>query len=293
MPLNAEKDLPSLPGDGRQMHRALPSTGGVVHATRSRPTLNLEKPLSPEELALLHDRWNEATSARHIRFERQPLQHGRLRSAPPPPSEAENIPVSASRGNDQTSTPTPQRQWGIFTRKKLVADASKSDEQVPSSSKPIRSKKFLSRAKAARSTPDLNASAKADAQHVSPAVPPIPREAPSPAPAKQPAKAPAPATKQPEKPPTNQGGEAPAPELEINLNDGGIYLTFDPDWRTSCGDVVLTFLSPIPDEIPDSPIMHRRHSLDELHRQITPRSQATSTGAKMDPIDELHSFLEY
>lgn len=66
MLLNVDKDLPSLPGYaeiGRQMRLQVPpSTGGMVNATRSRPTLNLDKRLSPEELILLRDRWNEATS---------------------------------------------------------------------------------------------------------------------------------------------------------------------------------------------------------------------------------------
>jgi hypothetical protein len=65
MPLNAEKDIPSLPGDAESGSRMLvppPFTGGLANVARSRLTLDLEKPLSPEELALLRD-WNEATSA--------------------------------------------------------------------------------------------------------------------------------------------------------------------------------------------------------------------------------------
>jgi hypothetical protein len=65
MPLNVEKDLPSLPEDAESGSRMLlppPFTGGLANATRSRLTLDLEKPLSPEELALLRH-WNEATSA--------------------------------------------------------------------------------------------------------------------------------------------------------------------------------------------------------------------------------------
>jgi len=66
MPLNVEKDLPSLPTyteTRRHMFSAHASTSGLLIATGSRPTLNLEKSLSPEELVFLHDRWNEATSA--------------------------------------------------------------------------------------------------------------------------------------------------------------------------------------------------------------------------------------
>lgn len=129
-----------------------------------------------------------------------------------------------------------------------MADASKLNAQAPKSSKSVRSVRFLEKAKAARSTPNLNAVAKVSVQEASP-VPPIPRDATL-----------TPAIKRPTDTPANQSGEVAPQELEIDLNDGGIYLTLDPEWRSSRGDVFLTFLSPIPDEIPDSPIIHRRHS---------------------------------
>jgi len=181
----------------------------------------------------------------------------------------------------------------VRDRKKRVADASEPKEQPPKSAKSIPSAKFLSRAKAARSTPNLNAAAKADAQEAPLVVPPIPCKATAPTPIIKQSTA-TPTIKQATNTPVNQSGEAASQEPEIDFNDGGIYLTFDPDGRTSCGDAVLTFLSPIPDEIPDSPIIHRRHSSDELEAwHFNPMPQPTQTGPKMDAIDELHSFLAF
>jgi hypothetical protein len=130
----------------------------------------------------------------------------------------------------------------------------------------------------------LNAVAKAGVQEASP-VPPIPRDATL-----------TPAIKRPTDTPANRSGEVAPQELEIDLNDGGIYLTLDPEWRSSRGDVFLTFLSPIPDEIPDSPIIHRRHSLVELQSRQSmpmrqPQDEVRPTRPRMDSIDELHSFL--
>ena len=164
-------------------------------------------------------------------------------------------------------------------RKKRVADASKLDEQAPKRAKPARLG-FLNRAKAARSTPNLKEVAKASAQEAPP-VPPIPHGATL-----------TPPTTQPPATPTD---EEASEELEIDFNDGCIYLTLDPEWRSSQGDVFLKFLSPIPDEIPDSPILHRCQSMDELQFRrniLMPRNQATPSGPKkIHPIDELHSYL--
>lgn len=69
--------------------------------------------------------------------------------------------------------------------------------------------------------------------------------------------------------------------LGIDMNDGGIYLTFDPDCRSSRGEAVLTFLSPIPDETHSPPIPQHR-SLSEIQlgqRSAMPR--VTSTRARM------------
>jgi len=98
--------------------------------------------------------------------------------------------------------------------------------------------------------------------------------------------------------PANQSSGAEPEALPIDPNDGGIYLTFDPDRKTSCGDVFMTFLSPIPDEMPDSPIIHRRHYLDsnELqswHRNPMPQAEPTRGKMEFEFIDELHSFLSF
>ncbi|KAG1733577.1 uncharacterized protein EDB91DRAFT_1251242 [Suillus paluster] len=221
MPLNVDKQLPSLPGDlsidpaSSPTLLAPPATGGRVNMARPRPTLNFEKPLSSEELAHLRDHWNEAASARRIRFQRHPVDHDRLRSAPLPTSEAENVSGSISRENDP-STPTPRKRWGIFTR--LTVDAQKIDEQAPKNPKHVRFQNVL------------------NTGNVSPAVHPMPREA----------AASTPTVRKPTGTPVTRLDQT-AQELGIDLNDGGIYLTLDPEWRSSSGEVVLTFLSPIPD----------------------------------------------
>ncbi|KAG0691877.1 hypothetical protein DFH29DRAFT_883511 [Suillus ampliporus] len=100
-----------------------------------------------------------------------------------------------------------------------LQDAQKSEDHAPKTSKHVR---FLNTAKVARSTPNLNAAAKADAQRAPPPAHPTLHEA----------TASPPAIKQATDTHVGQLDEA-SQELGIDLNDGGIYLTFDPEWRSS------------------------------------------------------------
>ncbi|KAG2037740.1 hypothetical protein BDR03DRAFT_372282 [Suillus americanus] len=257
MPLNVDKELPSLPRGlstptgSRSTSLAPPSTGGRVNMGPPHPTLVLEKFPSFAELALISS-WHDATEARQVRFQRTPAPDDCRRSFPPPMSKAEVLALSPSRANDNA---TPQKRWGLFTREQSV-DAQNLEEKEPRISRPTRFQKFLDVTKAAGSTPNLNSAANAGAQNISRSV----RFAPCEATASTSA-------------PTNST-DAPVDELDeasqalgIDVNDGGIYLTFDPG-RSSCGEAVLTFLSPIPDGTSNSP----------------PR-------ARVRPVDELQSFL--
>ncbi|KAG2349006.1 hypothetical protein BDR05DRAFT_956376 [Suillus weaverae] len=162
---------------------------------------------------------------------------------------------------------------------------------------PIRSEKFFDIGKAARSTPNLNEAANAGAQKTSRSVRFAPCEAIA-------------STIAPTRPtysPVNQLAStsvhthpthAPIDELDeasqalgIDVNDGGIYLTFDPG-RSSCGEAVLTFLSPIPDETSNSPPTPRHRSLSEFGQRALAMPRDTSTRARMQPVDELQSFLD-
>ncbi|KAG2140152.1 hypothetical protein DEU56DRAFT_911854 [Suillus clintonianus] len=257
MSLKVDKELHSLPRvlstapGARPTPLAPSSTGDRVDMESPIPTLVLEKFPSFTELALI-SAWHDATAARHVRFQRQPVPRGHLRSAPPPTSEAENVSVSTSGEKYNASMSVPRKRRGLFARKQPV-DSQKLEEKEPNISMPIRSHDFLNRAKAARSTPNLNAAAKAGAQKASFSVHPIPHEA----------TASTPMLTQPTNAPVNQLDEV-SQALGIDVNDGGIYLTFDPDWRSSSGEAVLTFLSPIPDETPSSPLVHRRRSFQSF-----------------------------
>lgn len=123
---------------------------------------------------------------------------------------------------------------------------------------PIDAQKLEDKAdigKAARSTPNLNAATKAGAQMNSRSVRFAPREAIASTPA---SKRPIYASldqlaststrSHPTDAPVDELGEA-SQALGIDVNDGNIYLTLDPDYRSSRGEAILTFLSPISDEI--------------------------------------------
>ncbi|KAG0694692.1 hypothetical protein DFH29DRAFT_959082 [Suillus ampliporus] len=338
MLLNVDKELPTLPRDlitDRGSNPALlapPSTGGRVNMARLQPMLDLDKSLSTEDLALLCNHWNEATSARCIRFQRQRVHNDHLHSAPLPTSEGEDI---FSHAND-CSMPICRKRWGIFTRKQ-TADAQKSEDHALKTSKHVC---FLNTAKVARSMPNLNAAAKAGAQRASPPIHATLHEATASPPAIKQATniyvgqlnealqelvvltflSPIP-DETPDSPiiPLStpvikwQSTNAPVNELDdvsqepgieldhggidmdhgdIYLDDGGIYLTFDPEWRSSCGEVILTFLLPIPNETSNSPLIPWSHSLSELHSwQIPPIPRITITRASMHTVDELQSFL--
>jgi hypothetical protein len=123
-------------------------------------------------------------------------------------------------------------------RSEQPVDAQKLEEKEPKTSRPTRSHKFSESdtGKAARSTSNLNLAANARARKISRSVRFAPCEATA-------------STFAP-----MHSTDAPVDELDetsqalgIDVNDGGIYLTFDPDCRSSRGEAVLTFLSPIPD----------------------------------------------
>ncbi|KAG1770980.1 hypothetical protein EDD22DRAFT_1047558 [Suillus occidentalis] len=259
MYFNVDKELPSLPRElntstgARSMHLAPASAGGRVKMEPLHQTLVLEKFPSPAELALISS-WHDATTERRVRFQRNPAPDNYLRSVPLSVSKGDILAPSTSRANDAT----PQREQGLFTRKQPV-DAK--------ASRRTRSQKFLDTGKAARSTPNLNAATKAGVQMNSRYVQFVPCEA----------IASTPASKRPIYASLNQlvstsahshPTDAPVDELDetsqalgIDVNDGNIYLTLDPDCRSSRGEAVLTFLSPIPDKISNSTRTHRNQDL--------------------------------
>ncbi|KAG2756962.1 hypothetical protein P692DRAFT_20860400 [Suillus brevipes Sb2] len=275
MYLNVDKELPPLPGrvsspaGARPIPLAPSFDGGRIDMESPHQTLVLEKFPSPAELAIISS-WHDATIERRVRFQRNPAPDGYLRSFPPPVSKGDILAHSTSCGNDAT----PQRERGLFTRKQPV-DSQKLEDRV---SRPTRSQKFLDIGKAARSTPNLNAATKAGAHMISRSVRFAPCEA----------IASTPAPKRPIYAPLNQLAststrshptDAPVDELDeasqalgIDVNDGNIYLTLDPDCRSSRGEAVLTFLSPIPNEISNSTLIPRHRTLSEV-----PMPRDTST----------------
>lgn len=129
----------------------------------------------------------------------------------------------------------------VVHRKQLV-DAQNLQGKEPKTSKPTRSQNFFDIGKAARTAPNLNATANAGTRKISRSVRLAPCETTG-----------SPST------PTNSTN-APVDALDgalhtlgIDANDGNIYFTFDPDCISSRGEAVLTFLSPIPDEPSNSP----------------------------------------
>lgn len=215
----------------------------------SCPALVLENFPSFAELALISS-WNDATAARQVRFQRKSALDDRLRSFPPPMSEAEITALSTSCANDND---TLQKRRGLFTRKQ-PAGAQRLEEREPKTSIPNRSQKFLDIGKAARLTTNLNEAANG-AQKFSRFARFAPCEATASttaptrytyAPVDQLAFASC-APTHPIDAPVDEIDEA-SQVLGIDMNDGGIYLTFDPDYRSSRGEAILTFLSPIPHE---------------------------------------------
>jgi hypothetical protein len=138
--------------------------------------------------------------------------------------------------------------------RKQPVDAQRLEEREPKTSIPNRSQKFLDIGKAARPTTNLNEAVNAGAQKISRSARFAPCEATASttapkrytyAPVDQFAFASAPT--HPIDAPVDEIDEV-SQALGIDMSDGGIYLTFDPDFRSSRGEAVLTFLSPIPHE---------------------------------------------
>jgi hypothetical protein len=133
--------------------------------------------------------------------------------------------------------------------RKQSVDAQKLEEREPKTSRPTRYQKFLDIGKAARSTPNLKAAIKAGPQMISRSVRFAPCEGIA-------------STSAPTDVPADELDEA-SQALGIDINDGNIYLTFDLDCRSSRGEAILTFLSPIPNETSNSIPIPRYRTLSE------------------------------
>ncbi|KAG2056330.1 hypothetical protein BDR06DRAFT_952805 [Suillus hirtellus] len=257
MYLNVDKELPllprylSTPTGATSTPLASSSTGSRVDMEPPYPTLVLEHFPSSAELALISS-WHDATSARQVRFQRKSTPDDCLRSFPLPISEAEKATLRTSCENDNT---TPQKQRGLFTGERPV-DAQKFEEKRPKTSMPFHSQKFAPYEATAFTTPTR------------PAYAPVNQLAFTSAP-----------THSIDAPGDELDGASQAPG--IDMNDGGIYLTFDPDFRSSRGEAVLTFLSPIPDETYSPPVSQHRSLSEVQFGQRSPMPRVTSTRARM------------
>lgn len=280
-----DKQLPFLPRDlrtptgGRSTTLAPLSTGGRVNMEHPYPTLVLEKFPSMSELALISS-WHDATAARQVRFQRKPTPDDYLRSFPSPMSEVEALALSTSRANNDTT------RWEPLTREQPVYDP-KLEEKEPKKLRSSRSQNILDIGEeGVRPTPNWNSAANPGVQKISRPVRFAPWEATA-------------STTPPTRPTYtfNQLASAPTHSTDLpiddldeasealgtDMNDGGIYLTFHPDCRSSRGEGVLTFLSPIPDE--------DRSMSDIKFRKRSAMPQDTSTRAGMQPVNGLQSFL--
>lgn len=102
-------------------------------------------------------------------------------------------------------------------------------------------------------------------------------------------------------------GELATPETGLqpeHMDANAICFTIDPGWRASQGSVQFQFITPIPDSPtslgrPDSPLLHRHHSLDQLSFAAQQCRAMNAMGVPevnlsdevLHPIDELHAYL--
>ncbi|KAL4072614.1 hypothetical protein V8B97DRAFT_1957249 [Scleroderma yunnanense] len=220
-----------------------------------------------------------------------------MKFPPPPiilPDATEGIPASAlSTPNQALPESRSRKLWDLLKgkcdRDKLVSfpinlmnsntPTSPSVQKTANTLQSFRSKaqhNLLKRLKNATSTPEIGGRANVTTKTevaTAPPVPTLPKEV---------------------APDMSVEKNRALTQEELMIDDGGIYLTIDSDWRNSRGEAVLTFLSPIPQDYdpfrPDSPILHRHRSLCDLATLI--RMQEPNVGTTtVHPIDELHSFI--
>ncbi|KAH7884487.1 hypothetical protein F5I97DRAFT_1830946 [Phlebopus sp. FC_14] len=288
MPLNCDKALPELPTQRTGADNASGPRSTFESASdtnKTLPIINIENKISAEEMDRLHDLWNETSAAAPPAEATSPLSNPRA-------GYCKRANQCFFRPHDDSSV----NEW-LSTTLRLLQH--KADAKATNALQSIRSKaqqRLMNKLKYAKSTPNLSgkdtAAVKAEA-----------RIAPNPSKLTLPPKL-APVIRDE----ASKGEPAPKPEasspleeLDVNVSDGGIYLTFDPEWRTSSGDVLLTFITPIAQEPlarPDSPLLHRHRSLCELTTHFhfsgrhTESTRKQSADAALHPIDELHSYLE-
>ncbi|KAG6332176.1 hypothetical protein ID866_6915 [Astraeus odoratus] len=276
MPSNRNKALPALPSgietsasEGAPFPH--PFSRSTAHVSKSLPTVRAEEVLSKAEMENLRDCWNA-----DVYRKRQLGQH--MKFSPPPitlPDAVENIPPSGlSAPVSASSISRSQKLRGFFRGRNLPT--SPTSQKIPSALQCLKHRaeqNLRKRLKNAISTPDLKDRVKATTQAEARDVPPVP-------------------------PLTTAMQQATAMAHEdLVADDAGIYLTIESDWRNSRGEMMLTFLSPIPQDYdpfrPDSPILHRHRSLCDLETltRAPPENGVALGPLDVHPIDELHSFL--
>ncbi|KIJ67035.1 hypothetical protein HYDPIDRAFT_166428 [Hydnomerulius pinastri MD-312] len=312
MSLKRDKALPDIPHDvviglvGDEVTTALPPARSASNANKILPAINIEKTLSGEEMDRLHELWNGAALSARAHRKRQGGQRTPLLRVPAPisiPDPENMLPMFPSTTPSMTtpSTPGSQKRWGFLSARKL-SDAQKSEKKATSALEILRSKaQQRLMKKLTKSTPNLVGEAKAAAAQPGPSATEAAMAVLIPSPKANNATVP-PTSSLPPKPRDSQNQEmVDEPEEFVpDPDDTGIYFTMDPNWRASRGsEVMLMFISPIPgddDPMPDSPLLHRPHSLGDLSLPFqTPEPSGSDHPAvvSLHPIDELHSYLDF
>ncbi|KAF9234232.1 hypothetical protein BU15DRAFT_65900 [Melanogaster broomeanus] len=317
MPLTYSRDkaLPDIPVDVDEVRTVAENevnspghsggNGGSWKMNKILPSIDVEKTLSGEDMDRMHGAALSAVSQidRLARAHRKKRGHNTTTLRVPAPisiPDPENILSSLPSATASIKTPSTtgtHKRWGFLSARKN-SDAGNSEKKVVNALEILRSKaqqRLIT--KLTKSTPNLSAQVKAAVQGSStgpPATPEISKAAPTAGGATSPCV--------PSVPAKPLDHEVLA-ELE-KFDKNAIYFTIDPEWRASQGSVVLKFITPIPSDYgpngrPDSPLLHRHHSLDQLacaHDDWQPLMSMEFPEECLDnthPVDELHSFLEF
>ncbi|KAG6370821.1 hypothetical protein JVT61DRAFT_11032 [Boletus reticuloceps] len=304
--LEREKELPDIPIDTNPSEAVVVDEGlGSIppaNTNKALPPIKAEKTLSEEEISRLHELWNGAgLSARAHRRGRRgqdPLPH-RI-PAPISIPKPDNIPLTSlgrPAGLSMTSTTAPEtaarKRWGFLSARRS-SETQEEEKKAPNALEVLREMaqgRLKKKLRYAKSAPDLGNQAA-----------PLRRGVKFQHPVSTPVKA----------TPKNMGASSARnitpprgsaiPEAVLqqgDMDENAIYFTIGPNWRASQGSVQFEPITPIPDSPtslgrPDSPLLHRPHSL----HQLAQRAAATLTARDFpktypgDPIDELHAYLE-
>ncbi|KAG9314811.1 hypothetical protein JVU11DRAFT_3902 [Chiua virens] len=304
--LGRDKELPGIPVkpdpsrssaefkglNSRTTYYLHPKSHPSADTNKALPPINVEETLSVEQLDRLYEIWNEAGLTARAHRKRYRSQNAPRRAPAPiaiPDRQgmALSSPPDPSVKGDVSRTETSRKRWGVPWPSSVAQEVEKKTGalQVLRTMAQDRLKRKI---RCAKSTPNLTERVTRPSVTAPMCVVTVPKDGDASGSSIQPSSRKSATTMPPE-----------------DLDADGIYFTLDPNSRFSQDSVRFQPITPIPGSTtafgrPDSPLLHRHYSLDQLAFSAQEAARMSAMELPLEHagdevvrlIDEVQAYLE-